>query len=197
MHKENPGEVQSDERDGFRFRGGHPALDLTATVQGRLKTAPRELLQSPDDVARWLVAAGLSPTPAATGLPDLAQVKILREAIFNLATGRALGNSYPEQDRNLLNSLAQGLSAAPQLSADGKASLGGPANLLITSLARSAVRMFGSENAAHIRQCQSPTCTLLFIDNWRGGDRRWCSMAACGNRAKVAEFRRRRREAKG
>jgi len=35
------------ERDGFRFRGGHPALDLTATLLGRLKQERRELLGTP------------------------------------------------------------------------------------------------------------------------------------------------------
>ena len=35
------------ERDGLRFRGGHPALDLTATLFGRLKQERRELLGTP------------------------------------------------------------------------------------------------------------------------------------------------------
>jgi len=70
---------------------------------------------------------------------------------------------------------------------------GGAAAFLVT-LAREAVQLFGSEAARLVRQCQSPTCTIYFVDTSRRGDRRWCSMSACGNKAKVREFRRRQRE---
>lgn len=39
------------------------------------------------------------------------------------------------------------------------------------------------EAPAGIRQCHHPDCVLYFFD--RTGRRRWCSMAACGNRAKA------------
>ncbi|POA63523.1 CGNR zinc finger domain-containing protein, partial [Pseudomonas sp. DP16D-R1] len=78
----------------------------------------------------------------------------------------------------------------------GGVRLVGSVSALLAALAQDAVRMFGGEAGDHIRQCQSPTCTLFFIDTSRSGDRRWCSMSGCGNKAKVAEFRRRKREAK-
>ena len=37
-----------------------------------------------------------------------------------------------------------------------------------------------------------PTAPSLFLDTSRAGRRRWCSMATCGNRQKVAAYRRRR-----
>jgi predicted RNA-binding Zn ribbon-like protein len=37
--------------------------------------------------------------------------------------------------------------------------------------------------ADSIRQCEHPSCVLYFYDT--SGRRRWCSMAACGNRAKA------------
>ncbi len=43
------------------------------------------------------------------------------------------------------------------------------------------------------RQCENHTCTIWFYDRTKGHRRRWCSQAACGNRAKVAAFRERRR----
>ncbi len=36
----------------------------------------------------------------------------------------------------------------------------------------------------------NPHCGLLFYDNSRTRRRRWCSMAVCGNRSKVAAFAR-------
>ncbi|NEJ40784.1 CGNR zinc finger domain-containing protein, partial [Rhizobium ruizarguesonis] len=38
-------------------------------------------------------------------------------------------------------------------------------------------------------------CTLFFLDTTKSHRRRWCSMALCGNRMKVAAFRSRKQEA--
>ncbi|MCI0410524.1 MAG: CGNR zinc finger domain-containing protein, partial [Acidobacteria bacterium] len=46
-----------------------------------------------------------------------------------------------------------------------------------------------------VRKCENPACILYFHDTTKNHARRWCSMRACGNRAKVAaHYRRRRRE---
>ena len=70
--------------------------------------------------------------------------------------------------------------------------LEGNAGAMLVTLAREAVHLFGSEAAKLIRQCESPSCTLYFVDISRRGDRRWCSMSACGNKAKVRELRHHR-----
>ena len=36
-----------------------------------------------------------------------------------------------------------------------------------------------------VRRCANPECGWLFLDDSRAGKRRWCSMSACGNRAKA------------
>lgn len=45
-----------------------------------------------------------------------------------------------------------------------------------------------------IRKCENPDCTLWFRDTTKRGNRRWCSMAACGNRAKAAAHRLRAKQ---
>ena len=50
-----------------------------------------------------------------------------------------------------------------------------------------------SEDFSDVKACEGPACTLLFADHTRGRARRWCSMAICGNRAKVAAYRERRK----
>lgn len=186
-----PSERPQD-RDGFRFRGGCNAIDLPATLQARLSSSPRELLNIPDDLARWLVSAGMASTRPRTTAGDLASARVLREAIFLLAgkPGRAKG----EAARETLNRIAAGSAAAPQLQTNGAMRLEGGAGALLVTLAREAVQLFGSDVAKLIRQCESATCTLYFVDTSRRGDRRWCSMSGCGNKAKVREFRRRKRE---
>lgn len=188
--------THAEERDGFRFRGGHNAIDLPATLQARLKSTPRELLKTPHDLARWLAAAGLASAPLDTTESDLALARSLREAIYALANAQLPDGPDAADAILVLNAAAAKPSAAPQLTPGCAVTLVGPASALLASLARDAVRLFGGDMAGHIRQCQSPTCTLFFVDMSRAGDRRWCSMSGCGNKAKVADFRRRQREAR-
>jgi predicted RNA-binding Zn ribbon-like protein len=45
-----------------------------------------------------------------------------------------------------------------------------------------------------VKQCEGDGCSLLFCDLTKSHRRRWCSMAVCGNRMKVAAFRARKKE---
>ena len=63
---------------------------------------------------------------------------------------------------------------------------------LIASIARSAAELVAEGPAAPVRICANPKCGLFFYDDSRTGDRKWCSMATCGNRTKVATHFRRR-----
>ncbi len=188
----------ADSRGGFRFRAGNIALDLPATLAGRLKPAQRDLLTRPEDVGRWLVAAGLARKAPVTEIEDVAEMRRLREAIYSLALAQINGDDTPSNARATLNRLAAGSSlATPRLENSGQMRLTGSTRGFITTLAHEAIRLFSDERRNRIRQCASETCALLFLDTSRAGERRWCSMAGCGNKAKVAEFRRRKRVAEG
>jgi predicted RNA-binding Zn ribbon-like protein len=65
----------------------------------------------------------------------------------------------------------------------------GPEALLLP-IAEAMSRLICEENFAHVKHCEGPSCTLMFVDRTRRRSRRWCSMAACGNRAKQATHRR-------
>ncbi len=183
--------AKAEIRDGFKFRGGSPALDLAATLTGRLGATPRDLLAAPIDLDRWLVAAELAQTAPGATEGNLIQARSLREALYRLALSRAEGTALPEADRELLNGYAA-LPAAPlRLDADGRARLSGDVRGLLAELAREGVSLLGGDFQDRIRQCEGPPCAVLFVDTSRKGDRRWCSMSACGNKAKVAEYRRR------
>jgi predicted RNA-binding Zn ribbon-like protein len=66
---------------------------------------------------------------------------------------------------------------------------------LLIPIGEAMARLMVEEDFTHVKACEGPTCTLLFADHTRGHARRWCSMSACGNRAKVAAHRSRRRAA--
>jgi len=62
---------------------------------------------------------------------------------------------------------------------------------LLAAIARSAAEIIVEGAQARLRICANPGCGLFFSDNSRTHRRRWCSMAICGNRHKVASFARR------
>jgi predicted RNA-binding Zn ribbon-like protein len=62
---------------------------------------------------------------------------------------------------------------------------------LLAAVARSAAEIIVEGAQAHVRICANPLCGLFFSDHSRTRRRRWCSMAVCGNRNKVASFARR------
>ena len=62
---------------------------------------------------------------------------------------------------------------------------------LVVLVAVEVAEMFCLNAPDRIRKCANPSCTYWFHDTTRNNRRRWCSMAVCGNRAKVAAHRAR------
>ena len=62
---------------------------------------------------------------------------------------------------------------------------------LLAAIARSAAELLVEGADVAIRRCANSSCRLFFYDDSRTHRRRWCSMAVCGNRSKVASFLRR------
>ena len=62
---------------------------------------------------------------------------------------------------------------------------------LLLPIAEAMGDLVCQKDFALVRKCESPTCTLWFLDVSKGHVRRWCSMAVCGNRAKAAAHRAR------
>ncbi len=61
---------------------------------------------------------------------------------------------------------------------------------LLAAVARSGAEIIAEGVRARLRLCANMHCGLFFYDNSRTRRRRWCSMAVCGNRSKVATFAR-------
>jgi predicted RNA-binding Zn ribbon-like protein len=64
---------------------------------------------------------------------------------------------------------------------------------LLLPIAEILAQFVCSENFTYVKACEGPACTLVFADHTRTRARRWCSMAVCGNRAKQAAHRHRRK----
>ena len=47
------------------------------------------------------------------------------------------------------------------------------------------------DSVERVRECAADDCAIVFYDESRSNNRRWCSMQRCGNRAKVRAHRAR------
>ena len=66
---------------------------------------------------------------------------------------------------------------------------------LLLPIAEALAKFVCEEDFSAVKTCEGSRCTLMFADHTRGQRRRWCSTAVCGNRAKVAAHRQRKKEA--
>ncbi|MGH7660788.1 MAG: CGNR zinc finger domain-containing protein, partial [Vulcanimicrobiaceae bacterium] len=100
-------------------------------------------------------------------------------------------------DVRTLNAAARRADVAPQLGDDW--SIRAPRSRAfegaLAALARDAISLFADgDRRLLLRTCEQDDCQGLFLDRSRGERRRWCSMSRCGNRAKAAAFRLRKKE---
>ena len=178
----------------FVFRSGRPSLDFAATLGGRYRQ-PIERLAEPADLTGWLRESGVIDISRDPTQAQLAAAKDIREVIYRVAVAVTRGTPLRRDDTDLLNYYAAAPPVVPVLRPDR--SLGrlaaDPVAAALSSLARDAIDLVTGDQAARLRECFKPDCSLLFVDTSRSGARRWCSMDACGNQDKVQRYRRRAR----
>ena len=176
----------------FHFKGGRDCLDLVATVGERWRRS-FERLREPEDLARWLFESGLLAERPAVGEDQLAETRVLREAIYRVA--KLAGRGRPDAgDVAEINNWAARPPLAPQLDPGGRqvATVADPpVEAALATLARDTIDLVTGPFAGRVRECGADDCALLFVDTSRPGSRRWCSMDGCGNKAKTAAYRRR------
>lgn len=134
----------------------------------------------------------------------------LRELLHRVFSARAAGEAVPEADLAALNAALEGAPSRATLAAAGEGyawltrlgqHMSGAAVLLAPVLwsAADLLAQSGWEQGARarVRACANPECRWMFIDASRNGSRRWCDMAACGNRAKAQRHYLRAKAARG
>ena len=77
----------------------------------------------------------------------------------------------------------------------GHRHLGDPLDDALAAVAEPLVALIASGDTGRLRICAHDGCRWVFQDASRTGRRRWCSMETCGNRAKAARHRARKRAA--
>jgi predicted RNA-binding Zn ribbon-like protein len=178
----------------FEFVGGNVALDFVGTV-AEWTTARLERLPAPADLAEWLVAAGVLDAAPVTSDADLVAARELRGALYELVVALAAGRQVPAGVAEVVNRHAAAEPVRLRLDPAGRPVREGSATAALATVARSGIELADPANAALLRWCADATCTRAFLDRSRGRRRRWCGMSGCGDRAKAAAYRSRRRAA--
>jgi predicted RNA-binding Zn ribbon-like protein len=194
------------------FVGDHLALDFLNTI-ATPRDVPVEWLRDGRDLVDWLeqanaiaadVAARFRRSKDQRALDRAAgRARELREWLRGFVS-RYRGKPLPPGTAEALgplNELLAGDTSYPVVEAAGGAQ---PLRLrrarrwespdeLLHPLAEAAADLVCSVDFRLIRACEGPICSLLFLDRTKAHGRRWCSMAVCGNRAKAAAHRARKR----
>ena len=200
------------------FIADDPALDLLNSVGAPWGTHI-EWLGGGRELLVWLEQAGLVPTEVSMrfreetspeALDDVAaQACELREwfrAFVAAHAGRRLGPAALA-DVDKINRLLARDETYRQIEPQGMNSRGTrsssfqwrrhrrwrtPEDLLLP-IAEAMADLICHADFERVKNCGGPTCTMWFHDVSKNHTRRWCTMAVCGNRAKAAVHRAKKR----
>lgn len=192
---------------------GSPALELTNTLDWRLRDEPVELLHSSVDLLRWSWSVEILTLAEARSLrkwtqehPRLAARALesaieLREASAELFRAQVRGETAPPSALGTLELAYRACTGLRSLRQTGDGlgwqwSAKAPEiERIAGAVALDAVQLLTSPGRERIQQCADEQCGWFFLDTSRNRSRRWCSMRGCGNRSKVRNFYRRSAEA--
>ena len=194
-------------RSSFHLLGGRLALDFVNAIPSNADLSWQRLIAflaaariATPERAGELLALGHSDPQAAQALLWKAQRLSagLRRAFDSLLRRQRIAREWIEPINEVLR-ITEGHDELG--SADGEWALEfvareGGLEWLLAAIARSGAETIAEGARARLRLCANPQCGLFFYDTSRTGRRRWCSMALCGNRSKVAAFARRHASAR-
>jgi predicted RNA-binding Zn ribbon-like protein len=176
----------------FEFIADRPVLDFVATLAER-GTSDVEHLRVPADLADWLEQSGLVGSRSTVTASDLERGRDARDAMFRLLAARIDGTRPAARDRALVNELATQPGRQVCLGRDAAVRWRGDVPAVLADLARDCLALYADRDGESLTWCADPRCTRPFVDRSRGHRRRWCGMRGCGDRAKAAAYRARRR----
>jgi len=169
---------------------GHPALELCNTLAGwdDPPSSRNEWLRDEEHVAVWTEFTGLLPRCPRGAV--LSEIRSLRSVAYQLLRHRdqaafpAFATWADEANaRRRFTSTADGAHFHLPPDDDPR--------LAVLAAALAVADLLGDPACATVRACPGDGCGWLFLDP--RGRRVWCSMAACGNRAKVRAHAARRK----
>lgn len=179
------------------FLADNLALDFINSEYGT-SDERYDCLENDLSVIDWLVTAGLlsKGTEAPSGLlTDARQFRdasraVVHAAMNSVAVDLSVINKILKEGRPLTS--LQWNEGTQQYHIDVQPDGCSSASLL-WPVADALIKLVTGNKFEFVRQCEAHNCVLLFHDLSKSHRRRWCSMATCGNRMKVAAFRNRKK----
>jgi predicted RNA-binding Zn ribbon-like protein len=171
------------------FDAGSVALDFAyAGGLGEVENSLAEIAS----LGSWL-AARYPELATETTERDVLDARTLHDSLARAVAATNAGEQRSAEDVDVINLFAATPDIPPVL--EGGSRRAGRTTARIgqglSAIAREAVELFSPANADRIRSCAADDCELIFYDESRSNNRRWCSMQRCGNRAKVRTHRQR------
>jgi predicted RNA-binding Zn ribbon-like protein len=190
--------------------GGALCLDFVNTVDWRLRDDAADWLLSYADLLTWDEGAGALDPARASRLALLAAddpagaervlqtARRLRETLFRLTRDLIADAPPAPADLAEINRALAEIAPRDGLAAeDGRIAWRWPARdaleTVLTPILWSAGDLLAGPDLARTRLCAADGCGWLFVDASRKGNRLWCSMESCGNRAKARRHYQRRK----
>jgi predicted RNA-binding Zn ribbon-like protein len=181
--------------------GDHPAINFINTLH-MSGSELTDTWQSDEDVAAWIVREGFRHTLPSTTWPAgvlLRTARKLREIARKAIEARRAKKAIPLDELNgfLERSVSHGVLTAKSRTDLRLERLYREKTVeeYLAPVAESIAELLAHADFDLIRQCEGEQCVLWFYDRTKAHRRRWCSPQSCGNRAKVAAFRARARQA--
>lgn len=175
-------------------------LDFANTRWWRGSAAPTESLTDFGALARWLEGAAVVDARTGASLQALREADPaaaqrlfddalqLRELLYRLFAARAGGAPAAAESQALAHWLERAPPRQHAVLAGGRTGWRVPMVSPVANEVLAPVLWSAADLALAVRRlrlCANDKCRWLFVDDSKGGSRRWCSMSTCGNRAKV------------
>lgn len=186
------------------FFGGHPALDFINTVDDEGKTRSQEAIPDWPTVLVWAVKAELLSETEAQALrnqgdggdteAEMQRLHDLREMLWRTLRCLIHDSEIDPQDVAGLADDIRWMTAEADLVREDRSLTWEPdlsefgTALVRARVVAAAVDLTSRRDLSRLKECGR--CSGLFLDFGRGVGRKWCRMSSCGNREKVAKFRR-------
>ncbi len=161
-----------------------------------------EHLGSPAEAAAWLLEHGLVHPDAVVGIGDaeLRRIRDVRTALREVFDA-VVESRRPEPDAVHLVNATLEARRPTRLELDGSVlrighqHAGRPVDDALALIAETIVDELAAGTPERFRICANDRCRWAFYDFSPTARRRWCDMRTCGNQAKAARYRARRRAA--
>jgi predicted RNA-binding Zn ribbon-like protein len=163
---------------------------------------PNEHLPTAERAVEWFATRGLihAETFEASDR-DLERIHAVRAALREVADAVVEHRPPKRGALDRVNRALRARSATELVAGEdgigiGHRHVGDPIDDALARVTEPLVQELASGNPDRLRVCANDMCRWVFYDESRAGQRRWCSMASCGNRAKAARHRARQKESK-